>query len=65
MQYFSLKTKTKWFLHQRLAASTWWCAPLPPPYFTSCGPKWRGSFFERPDHPVTPNRLEFLFYFFV
>jgi len=27
---------------------------------SSGGPKWRDNFLEASDHPVTPNRLEFV-----
>jgi len=37
-------------LHQRLAASTWWCDP-------PLSEKW-AEMARQPDHPVTPNRLE-------
>jgi len=41
-------------LHQRLAASTWWCGPRPSleKYAEMDNDP------ERPDHPVSPNRLE-------
>jgi len=46
---------------------SWHCTNISPPQhrgavpapLTRDGPKWRDNFPEGPDHPATPNRLEF------
>jgi len=49
------------FLHQRLAASTWWCSPS---LLSTGGPKCRVNFSEGSDRPINPNCLECFFYAF-